>query len=46
MFRSIKTLSFLCTVFVGCTLVQHASADTCLDVEYAEQMPLATESVS
>jgi len=45
MFRSIKTVSFLCIVFVGCTLVQHASAGTCLDVEYAEQKPLVTESM-
>jgi photosystem II stability/assembly factor-like uncharacterized protein len=45
MFTSNKTLSFLCIVFAGGILVQNASAETCLDVEYAEQMPLATESM-
>ena len=45
MFTSNKTLSFLGIVFAGGILVQNASAETCLDVEYAEQMPLATESM-
>ena len=45
MAKSIRTLSFLCIVFVGGMLVQQATAETGLDVDYAQHMPLATESV-
>ena len=45
MAKSIRVLSFLCFVFLGGVLVQQATAETGLDVEYAVQMPLATESM-
>ncbi len=45
MFRAIKTLSFLCIVLIEGMLIQKATAETGLDVEYAEHMPLATESM-
>ena len=43
--RSIRILSFHCTVFFGCALIQNVTADAGLDVEYAEQMPLVSESM-
>jgi len=43
--RSIRILSFLFIVFVEGLLIQKATAETDLDVEYAEHFPLATESM-
>ena len=43
--RSIRILSFLCILFVEGMLIQKVTAETGMDVEYAEHMPLATESM-
>lgn len=45
MTRSNRFLSIVCTVLFTGWLVQFAIADDHVDVEYAEQMPLATESM-
>lgn len=45
MFRAIKPLSFLCILFVEGLLVQKVTAETSMDVKYAEHMPLVTESM-
>ncbi len=45
MTKSSRFLSFLCIVLIQGLLVQNANAETGLDVEYAEHMPLATESM-
>jgi len=45
MTKSTRFLSFLYIVLIQSLLVQNANAETGLDVEYAEHMPLATESM-
>jgi len=45
MTKSTRFLSIFCIVLIQGLLVQNANAETGLDVEYAEHMPLATESM-
>ena len=45
MTNSTRFFSILCIVLVQGLLIQKVSAETGLDVEYAEHMPLATESM-
>jgi photosystem II stability/assembly factor-like uncharacterized protein len=45
MTKSTRFLSILCIVLIQGLLVQNAKAETGMDVEYAEHMPLATESM-
>lgn len=45
MTRSNKLLSILCTALGAAWFAQMVNADHHMDVEYAEQMPLATESM-
>lgn len=43
--RSFRTLPILCICLVAGITLQQTSADTDIDIEYAESMPLATESM-
>jgi len=43
--RSISFLSFLCIILVEGLTAQDISAEAGIDIEYAEHMPLATESM-
>jgi photosystem II stability/assembly factor-like uncharacterized protein len=45
MTNSTRFFSILCIVLIQGLLIQKVSAETGLDVEYAEHMPLATESM-
>ena len=45
MTNSSRFFSILCIVLIQGLLIQKVSAETGLDVEYAEHMPLATESM-